>query len=66
MRAPKLAELCSPRTCNFLKKTIQVDTGPLHELELLSQINRAFMELKQQLVIPRAIEVVWQALNDPD
>jgi carbon monoxide dehydrogenase subunit G len=24
------------------------------------------VELKQQLVIPRAIEVVWQALNDPD
>ena len=66
MRAPKLAELCSPRTCNFLKKTIQVDTGPLHELELFSQIKRAFMELKQQLVIPRAIEVVWQVLNESD
>jgi len=38
----------------------------LHELELLSQIKRAFMELKQQLVMPRAIEVVWQALNEPD
>ncbi len=23
------------------------------------------MELKQQLVIPRAVEAVWQALNDP-